>query len=118
MSAEPIAACAGQWRLFDSTNRADHYAAAQICAGCPIRLQCATDLEQRRRNSSDGASAFRPQGTWAGRLYGSPRPTPDCGTESGYQYHRRQLHEPPCDPCKEARAIADRERRTRKAAAA
>lgn len=114
----PVAACAGQWRLFDSTNRADHYKAATICAGCPIWLQCANDLEHAIAEAPRGGTGFVPQGTWAGILYGHSPSQPECGTLSGYKRHKRTNHEEACDPCKQAAAAASRKQYRKKKGAA
>lgn len=43
----------------------------------------------------------------------SKPPPAKCGTDAGYQRHRRH-GEPPCDACKAGRRAADRERRRRR----
>jgi len=41
------------------------------------------------------------------------RSKPECGTRSGYDYHRRALKEDPCELCAEAERSYHRERRVR-----
>lgn len=55
------ARCVGKWWLFDSTNPSDHLEARELCAGCPMRLECSQTVA-----TTQGA-----EGTWAGRLYGA-----------------------------------------------
>lgn len=56
------AACIGQHALFESTEYADHVQARRICADCPVIDWCRTQIPP---------SSGYPQGTWAGRLYGT-----------------------------------------------
>lgn len=64
--SDPRPACEGRWALFDSTHAADHKRAAEFCAVCPIRLDCASNLEEARRDSL--MANYGPEGTWAGQL--------------------------------------------------
>lgn len=61
--------CIGQWSLFDSRDAYAHHEARQLCATCPVILECAALLREVRK-SSTGGPAGRPVGTWAGRLVG------------------------------------------------
>lgn len=70
MPSEPIAACAGQWRLFDSTDPFDHQAAAAICRACPILDACTTRLKDAQRAARAHGQRWGPTGTWAGQLVG------------------------------------------------
>jgi len=40
-----------------------------------------------------------------GKPYSRFRMKPPCGTNAGYDYHRRQALEDPCDPCREAMSL-------------
>lgn len=40
-----------------------------------------------------------------GKPYQRFKTPPPCGTNAGYDYHRRQLLEDPCDPCREAMSL-------------
>ena len=63
-----VAACAGKWELFDSTDVLDHIEAKKICATCPIRSTCdALYLDVAHASHPRGM----PSGTWAGRLRGA-----------------------------------------------
>ena len=74
LSGYPMTArCAGQHRLFQSTDRRDHEQARQMCATdtddpCPALAACRATLRQALTDSTGGA-AGAPAGTWAGRLY-------------------------------------------------
>lgn len=68
--AEIVPPCAGKWDLFDSTDLADHEEAVQLCAACPMKLECRIMLETARAVADSGG---RPTGTWAGTLVGSAR---------------------------------------------
>lgn len=68
MSAPPP--CAGQWKLFDSTDPVDHKEAVALCNGCPIITHCAQQLAESRAESC--SPAYGPAGTWAGQLVGAP----------------------------------------------
>ena len=39
---------------------------------------------------------------------------PECGSETGYTYHRRKYGTPTCEPCKQAHATAERRRKQRR----
>jgi hypothetical protein len=116
------------WDVPAPTDILDRYAATdraggalKVCAGCPVRRQCAADAERDR-----------PQGVIrAGVIHGdhgevltlddlrrrriSKPPKSDvqpCGTvtaESRHRYHREE----PCEACKEARRRYDRARYVR-----
>ena len=65
MSTFDRAPCVGKHDLFDSVDLADHALAREICADCPIQLDCARRLGEMIR----GAGYYgHPEGTWAGRL--------------------------------------------------
>lgn len=71
-----VAACAGQWELFDSTDEIDHIKAKTLCGECPMRVECDQRLQGARNRAHKGGSKdYGPQGTWAGRLIGSARST-------------------------------------------
>lgn len=79
MSALPP--CAGLWRLFDSTDDADHERAAALCATCPMIDACRErrDLAARKVAGRGHPMFYGPRGTWAGELVrhnksGSRRP--------------------------------------------
>lgn len=59
--------CAGRWDLFDSTDRRVHEEAADLCATCPMQLECWDILQATQEASHVGG---RPSGTWAGQLIG------------------------------------------------
>lgn len=40
-----------------------------------------------------------------GKPYSRFRMKPPCGTNAGYDYHRRQALEDPCDPCRQAMSL-------------
>lgn len=67
------AACAGQWELFDSTDRADHREAVKLCKVCPMLSACVTQLRKAQQASPWGG----PQGTWAGLLINNNGPATD-----------------------------------------
>lgn len=56
--------CAGKHALFDSIDPRDHAEASELCATCPILLDCATTAEQMLRTS------VHPEGTWGGQSFG------------------------------------------------
>ena len=62
--------CAGKWRLFDSTDPADHIEAREICAACPLIEDCRRRLEQANVSARAVARGGGPRGTWAGELVG------------------------------------------------
>jgi hypothetical protein len=64
------ARCIGLWWLFDSTNPTDHANAKTLCAGCPMRRECA-ETATRFARGTGGALVI--EGTWAGKLYGRPK---------------------------------------------
>ena len=83
--------------------------AREICAGCPVRVECGTFAVEN----------VEMYGTWGGMSprrrqkirteNPKPRVTPGpwnlpaaCGTDAGYYRHLRGTHTPPCDPCKAA----------------
>lgn len=68
----PLAACAGKWELFDSTDFFDHRQARRICISCPLIEQCRATLRDTRARALDAANG--PRGTWAGELVGSAVP--------------------------------------------
>jgi hypothetical protein len=45
---------------------------------------------------------------------GDPTKAAQCGTDSGYHRHIKQLHEPPCDDCREAHRKYELKRQERK----
>jgi len=93
-TADNGALCAGQWRLFDSTDEADHREAARLCAvgtdhACPMLTECRRRLDDAQRKERWGG----PQGTWAGLLVRGDRVTDVltcglCGTEFRPSRHR------------------------------
>lgn len=103
--------------------------AKPICARCPARTEClntAMTLEQGlwiryRFGMWGGLSPHQramkdPTRARRGPI-GDGRPVPVCGTESGYQAHRRR-NETACDACRAAHAatIADYRATARKSA--
>lgn len=66
--------CAGQWVLFDSTEPADHHKARDLCATCPLLLQCAMTAKTMRDK----------EGTWAGKLYGDVGPLRRAREDQGW----------------------------------
>lgn len=61
------ALCRGKSALFDSTIRADHREAKELCNACPALLDCTRYLAVVREASTQAHGA-RPTGTWAGQL--------------------------------------------------
>ena len=120
------ARCAGQHRLFQSTDRRDHEQARQMCATdtddpCPALAACRATLRQALTDSTGGA-AGAPAGTWAGRLYveGRSRTSageaaamspddPRHGTTAGHYAHRKD-GEPACGPCVAAKTRYEKTR--------
>lgn len=105
MSTLEGARCVGRWWLFDSMDPADHAEARDICDTCPVLIECDLLLTRERQYVPAGT----PTGTWAGRFLGKRgtvrtwRPPPRCGTQSGYDQHRR-LGQHSCEPCRHAHA--------------
>ena len=117
------AACSGaDPRLFDEPSReraggleTDAEVAERLdlarfryCNGCPVRNECITDAKR----SGDG-------GIRAGEMLASAKVRPivglttgTCGTEAGYQRHRRH-GQTPCPACRAAASKAFRARRQR-----
>lgn len=62
------ARCVGQHELFDSRDPADHREAKAICATCPAISACRVRVRRAQLAAPWGAG---PQGTWAGKLFGS-----------------------------------------------
>ncbi|ORA23426.1 hypothetical protein BST13_35330 [Mycobacterium aquaticum] len=88
--------------------RADAARAVAICQQqCPVILQC------RQHAKATGER----HGVWGGQLIDDGKPLPDvlCGTESGYNRHRR-LKEPVCIACRKASNKAREKRSERRAA--
>lgn len=58
---------------------------------------------------------WRPTGRGAVNEDGTRKVTAVCGTESGYQRHRKAFNEPACDACRAAHsaAVIDSQRRNR-----
>lgn len=110
--SHPDAPCVtGEW-LGHSDFAVERRKAAARCAACPILWEChegATDRGERWGvwGGEDLESTYRREHT---------NPTPrkrqaaKCGTDSGYKAHQR-VHQPACEPCKQAHAIAASERR-------
>lgn len=93
------AACKGQpLRLFYDERHAAE--ARALCAICSVSDQCLADADN--------------DGIWGGLLpdersrIPGRRAVAECGTESGYQWHRRHLDQP-CQPCRDAHAAARRD---------
>ena len=72
------AACLGidpkLWTDADSRSRKGNTSAVRVCAGCPIRLDCAATAEHLRTQPFSGSKyepliQWRPHGIWAGMLY-------------------------------------------------
>jgi hypothetical protein len=93
--------CAGLWRIFDSTKLADHQEAAALCATCPILEDCNASLTETLKRAYK--KRHGPRGTWAGQLLGHAPEAAKCGTESGYNRHRKR-GERPCDACRVERS--------------
>ncbi len=86
-----------------------------VCAACPVKFECAVGALERGE----------PWGMWGGlarvdrkevaKEYGYPKPAmlPDHGTNA-----RRVKHGCDCGPCRDAHALYERERRTKKRAKA
>lgn len=113
------APCVGRSWLWDSTDFWEHQEAAAKCHECPAIDACRrllaevqADVSPAMRAAGGGAT-----GTWAGELVGKSPATewPTCGTDSGYQRHRRQ-YEDPCDACWEAHSVAESARYSRRRA--
>lgn len=67
---EPRAACAGQSRLFESTEHADHRRARNICENvCTVRAACEAKLRDELQRGGPGDPGGAPIGTWAGQLF-------------------------------------------------
>lgn len=104
MKPNTRAACAGQHALFDSNDRKDHARALEFCVTCPLLLDCHEHTDAVRRDLGSQAVLT---GTWAGKLYGAAdrggrKPIiREHGTVKGRSQHYR-LHEPVCEPCREA----------------
>jgi hypothetical protein len=89
--------------------------AKAICAGCPVREQCLDDAIERNEEhgvwggmTPEERRTFRRDG---GLFRRGRRPQPIVhGTRNGEIQHRRR-GEVPCDPCREARAIYENQRR-------
>lgn len=124
---DQVTPCFGKTALFDSTDKAAHQEAIELCATCPVRTQCAALLEEVLAKY---ASYGGPQGTWAGQGFGIGRKPgrppltqkrrsksviPDCGTESAYARHRNRKED--CLTCRAAHAdfMRDKRRQEREA---
>lgn len=62
--------CYGKHKLFESTNKADHLKAKELCKTCPVAAFAACErlLEDEQKSRQHGAG---PMGTWAGKLVGA-----------------------------------------------
>ena len=88
----------------------------QVCAGCPVRIDCLADAlavpgngdfgiwggtsERQRKAMRRGDSTYR-------------RAVAECGTRSGYMRHRKD-HTAICQPCRAANAAYQRELKDRR----
>ena len=107
------AACRGASpaTFFPSGGRGSTARAKQICAGCPVVEEClAFAVEHRIIDGVFGGLDVRQRRAVQAH---NPRrrAVSVCGTESGYQAHRRaDPPTPACDACREAWAAAARDR--------
>lgn len=123
MSWHAQAACRGvDVDLFFPTAAQEGAEAAKaICEGCPVRVECleaalerreehgvwgGTTVEERTRIRRQRARARRAAATTRRPGIG----TDACGTDAGYQRHRRR-GERPCKSCRAAHAERERQRR-------
>lgn len=93
--------------LFESLHTWDHDEAAKLCgAGTAVECPAFAACQAMAKGLEDGPLDHRPQGTWAGQLYGvGPGPgrgrarPREHGTQRGYDQHRHRK-EYPCRACK------------------
>lgn len=96
------AACHGLTGLFypEAGSSATAATAKQVCAGCPVRVECG-DAGNRESHGIWGGMGEKER-----RKVRRPRQPAPCGTTAGYSRHRT-AGERPCDEC----AAAERRRR-------
>lgn len=92
-------------RRMACTGLQDHPKPQELCATCPVRLDCLTWVMGNEQTLQScyivGHAAIREEIRVRLRL---PRVKPSkCGSDAGYQAHWRD-GEDPCDGCKEAHA--------------
>jgi WhiB family redox-sensing transcriptional regulator len=73
------------------------------CRGCPVRRECLRFGLDQGYGVYGGLNAIQ-RGRLRGRKPKAARPVrvPVCGTWQAYRYHREQLLEDPCQPCRTA----------------
>ena len=83
-----------------------------VCASCPVQAQCLQSaIEHGEKGVWAGLTARQRQ-----RLHETAKPpkervnTAKCGTESGYARHLRWSKTEPCDDCRAAHALQERQR--------
>jgi WhiB family redox-sensing transcriptional regulator len=93
-----------------------------ICGACPVRAECLNEAlsnfeawgifggmtRDERREEAKRRGLTRP--------HHGGQPTPECGTEGGYQRHRRTTFTEPCEACRAAHSRTRAERKERNAA--
>lgn len=113
--------CFQRQDIFLSTQAADYYEAAAMCAGCPMR---GTPCQNERDDAARLFGNDSLEGTWDGKPYGealinairrdqaNKRARPSCGTTRGYRAHTRN-GEDTCTPCADAEATRSADRRAK-----
>jgi WhiB family redox-sensing transcriptional regulator len=107
-----LAACRGgdldKWFPEQGANQTRIAMLKAICATCPVRAECLDEAlanfeawgvfggmtRDERREEARRRGLTRP--------HHGGQPTPECGTEGGYQRHRRTTFTEPCEACRAA----------------
>lgn len=97
--------------IFFATDPCISGIAKNVCVACPVRQQCL--IAALRDDENDGIRGGFTPAERRRIKNGRPAPKlrPNCGTAAGYDAHRN-AKEPTCQPCKDARAEYQRDRRT------
>lgn len=120
----PVRPCAANPHLFhapdgersDSAERDQRIAEAiDLCLDCPLMITCRDTARAQGQTGIWGGETDQERRAAGYRLkaYSTGR-RPDCGTENGAAWHRRNESEKPCRACLEAEREANRRRRAAK----
>ena len=113
------AACRGHDPDLWHPEKGDTVTAAKalaICARCPVIEPCRAHAVEHRERGIWGGTSERQRKTIRSKAHTGRVgiKVAACGTDAGYYRHLRRLDEDPCEPCRQAHRIADRERSRRR----